>query len=56
MCVSLTGNKQIPVEFARNTAADVICVFLVGGELSCIRDVPKSACVVIGPREDLVTI
>lgn len=43
----LTSNEEISVKFACDTAADVICVFLVGGELSGIWDVPQSAGVIV---------
>lgn len=43
----LTSNEEISVEFACDTAANVICVFLVGVELGGIWDVPKSTGVVV---------
>lgn len=52
----LTSNEEISVEFARDTTANVICVFLVRVELSGIWDVPKSTGVVVGPCEDLVAV
>lgn len=52
----LTSNKEISVEFACDTAANVICVVLVGGEFSGIRDVPKSTGIVVWPCENLVTV
>lgn len=52
----LTSNEEISVEFACDTTANVICVFLVGVELSGIWDVPKSTGVVIRTCEDLVTV
>lgn len=53
---TLTCNKEISVQFACDTTADVICVFLVGGEVSGVWDIPNSTAVVIWPSEDLVTI
>lgn len=52
----LTSNEEISVEFARHTTTNVICVFLVGVELSGIWDVPKSTGVVVWRCEDLVTV
>lgn len=52
----LTSDKEISVEFACDTTANVICVFLVGGELSGIRYIPESTGVVVWPGENLVTV
>lgn len=43
----LTCDKKISVEFACDTTADVIRVFLVGVELSGVWDVPKSTGVIV---------
>lgn len=52
----LTRNKEISVEFTRHSTADVIGVFLVSVELNWVWDIPKTAGVVIRPRQDLVTV
>lgn len=51
-----TCNKEISVEFACDTTADVICVFSVGGEVGGVWDIPNTTAVVIWPSEDLVAI
>ena len=52
----LTSNEEVSVELAGDSTADVICVFLVGVELCGVRHVPQATGVVVGPREDLVTV
>lgn len=43
----LTSDEEIPVKFACDTTADVICMFLICGDCCCIRDVPDSTSVII---------
>lgn len=52
----LTSDKEIPVEFACDTTADVICMFFVCGDCCCIRYVPKSTGVIIWCRHNLVMV
>lgn len=52
----LTSDKEIPVKFACDPTADVICMFLVRGDCRWIWDVPNSTGVIIWRCHDLVMI
>lgn len=56
MCLHLTRNEEISVEFAGDTTANVVGVFPVAVELCGVREVPKPTGVVIRACEDLVLV